>query len=90
MPCDFVPTPIVRTALDQLEEDIAAGYVTLAVSSVTGELTFLNWEEEARAGLMDCCVFQQMQQRNSMAFQVALAEAQVLAGREVNTAAMGG
>ena len=72
----------VKKAVAKLEAQLAAGIVRLKVGP-QGAVTFLDWKE--RDDVTDVCAFRQLQASGSAALRMALARAEALAGRSIDT-----
>jgi hypothetical protein len=72
------------TAIDQL---LATRRATIKVGP-QGAITFLGVPNEVRDDVTDECVYRELQKSGSSAYKLALAQAEMLAGRAVNPTAM--
>lgn len=85
MPCDtVVPQQDFIDAVRELEEKLGTD-VDVTVDPGTGAVALTGWEEDSRRGVTDVCAIKRMMVDNSYAWQQALAHAETIAGRQMDT-----
>ncbi len=84
MPCDtVVPVQDFIDAVRELEDKLG-GDVDVKVDPASGAVALSGWENESRRGVTDVCAINRMMVDNSMAWQQALAQAETIAGRQMD------
>lgn len=72
-----------------LEKLLAEKKVNVIIDPDTGAIAFGGWEQDKNSRpMLDACAIQRLMQANSMAFQIALAEAEAITGRSADMQAV--
>ena len=98
MPCastirrPFMTEERYQQAIDEALADLRAalltGQATVTIDAATGAVALDNWNLASRRGMTDVCAVQRLMVENSWEWQQAVASAEVMAGRSLNTAAV--
>ena len=91
MPCDRVPRRMVEGALDKLRRALREHKARLKVDRVTGAVAFAgarDWAETGQGRVGDLCAYRKLLVSGSAELRTAIMDAERLAGRKVNAAAV--
>lgn len=77
----------VKLALDRLEKMLTGGAVNLRIGP-NGAIFFEGWLPMDRKGFSDVCAFTALQASGSFALQRAIQQAEIMAGRKIDQAAI--
>lgn len=77
-----------RAATARLEAALTAGRANVVIDKRTGAISFKGWTETDRDGVADACAYRRLTAAGSSALRLAIARAEVQAGRKVNQQAI--
>jgi hypothetical protein len=78
---------VVKKALSRLEKALTEGRTKVKIGT-NGAVAFDGWKPEDRDDVTDVCAYRTLAAQNSWALRQAVAKAEQLAGRKVNTHAV--
>ncbi len=78
----------VRSAVERLSQELAAGRVK-AVVSANGGVAFAGLSDADRNGITDACAYRRLMVSGSSLAKAKIAQAETMAGRTVNRQAIG-
>lgn len=84
---DEVRAREVKKAISEIDQLLAVGRATIVVG-FQGAIAFQGIPDSVRDDVSDECVYRELQMSGSVAYKMALAQAEMLAGRAVDQAQM--